>query len=58
VLDELGLIEFEPGRLRCQVLEAPRTELDRSAAYRAYRERLAVISRALEDEPTMRTLAA
>jgi len=58
VLGELGLIAFDPDRLTCQVLEAPRTELDRSAAYRAYRERLAAVSRALENEPAMHTLAA
>jgi single-stranded-DNA-specific exonuclease len=53
VLEELGLIAYarlEEGGPSCRVPAATRTELERSAAYRAYRARLAAIERALAPE--------
>jgi hypothetical protein len=50
VLSELGLIAYErdgAGHPACRVLEAPRTELEKSAAYRAYAARLAEAERRL-----------
>ena len=43
VLTELGLVACEPAAsgYAARVLEAPRTELDRSPTYRAAAERLA-----------------
>jgi single-stranded-DNA-specific exonuclease len=50
VLSELGLIEFTADPPACRMLEAGRTDLERSAAYRACGERLAAIERALAAE--------
>jgi hypothetical protein len=53
VLTELELIEYTAaadGGPACRVLEASRTELERSAAYRDCAERLATIERALATE--------
>jgi single-stranded-DNA-specific exonuclease len=50
VLTELGLVEFSADPPACRILETPRTELERSAAYRAAAERLAAIERALAAE--------
>ncbi|MEA2364119.1 MAG: single-stranded-DNA-specific exonuclease [Thermoleophilaceae bacterium] len=50
VLGELALIEFTADPPACRVLEADRTDLERSAAYRACAERLAAIERALAAE--------
>ncbi|MEA2481126.1 MAG: single-stranded-DNA-specific exonuclease [Thermoleophilaceae bacterium] len=50
VLSELGLVAYErdgAGRPACRVLDAPRTALERSAAYRAYMARLAEAERRL-----------
>ena len=50
VLAELGLIAYEhdgAGHPAARVLDAPRTELERSAAYRAYMARLAAVERRL-----------
>jgi hypothetical protein len=53
VLSELAVVEFTPDPPACRVLEADRTDLGRSAAYRACGERLAAIERALAaDLPT------
>jgi single-stranded-DNA-specific exonuclease len=52
VLRELGLVAYErdgAGHPACRVLEAPRTELEKSAAYRAYAARLADAERRLAD---------
>jgi hypothetical protein len=46
VMSELGLVEWPSGRL----LEARRTDLERSATYRTCRERLALVERALRPE--------
>lgn len=40
VLTELGLVSFDEATPALTLLDAPRTDLDRSAAYRAYGERL------------------
>jgi single-stranded-DNA-specific exonuclease len=50
VLTELELIELSLDPLGCRVLEAGRTELERSSTYRACAERLAAIERALASE--------
>jgi single-stranded-DNA-specific exonuclease len=50
VLVELGLVAVDRERRAVAVPVAGRTELERSPAYRAYRERLAVIERALGSE--------
>jgi hypothetical protein len=50
VLTELELIELSLDPLGCRVLEAGRTELERSSTYRACAERLAAIERALAPE--------
>jgi single-stranded-DNA-specific exonuclease len=50
VLSELGLIELTADPPACRILEADRTDLERSAAYRACGERLAAIERALAAE--------
>ncbi len=47
VLQELELVQVAADVPSVTVLDAPRTELERSAAYRAYRERLARFERAL-----------
>jgi single-stranded-DNA-specific exonuclease len=49
VLGELSLLCYE-GEERCTVLEARRTELESSAAFRAYRARHEAIERALAPE--------
>jgi single-stranded-DNA-specific exonuclease len=50
VLGELALIEFTADPPSCRVLESDRTDLERSATYRACAERLAAIERALGAE--------
>ena len=53
ILTELELVEYTAaaaGGPACRVLEAARTELERSAAYRDCAERLATIERALATE--------
>lgn len=45
VLVELGLVELQAERRACRVLDAPRTELERSPAYRAYSARLELARR-------------
>ena len=50
VLGELGLVEFDPSAVRSRVLDAPRTELERSASFRAAAERLARSERCLAAE--------
>jgi single-stranded-DNA-specific exonuclease len=50
VLTELGLVELTLDPPACRVLEAQRTDLERSASYRAATERLAAIERALAAE--------
>jgi hypothetical protein len=50
VLGELGLVEFRADPPSCRVLEAERTDLERSATYRSCAERLAAIERALAPE--------
>lgn len=47
VLVELGHGAYEPAERSCRVLEAERTSLERSAAYRAYGRRLAEAERYL-----------
>nr|MDQ3936722.1 hypothetical protein [Actinomycetota bacterium] len=54
VLTELGLVAFEPtaaGGRSARVLDAPRTELDRSPTYRACAARLAEAERYLATAP-------
>jgi single-stranded-DNA-specific exonuclease len=58
VLTELGLVDFDPAAPACRMIPASRTELERSASYRVYRQRLAAIARALEGEPAIRAMAA
>jgi hypothetical protein len=51
VLRELGLVALEhdgAGHRACRVLDAPRTELEKSDAYRAYAARLADAERRLD----------
>jgi len=50
VLEELALVELTREPPACRVIEAPRTSLERSSVYRACRERLTMIERALETE--------
>jgi hypothetical protein len=50
VLDELELVEFALERRSCRVREGVRADLTRSSAFRASRERLAAIERALAAE--------
>jgi len=50
VLTELGLVEFGADPPACRVLEARRTDLERSASYRAASQRLAAIEQALAAE--------
>ena len=50
VLTELELIELSLDPLGCRVLEAGRTDLERSPTYRTCAERLAAIARALAPE--------
>jgi single-stranded-DNA-specific exonuclease len=50
VLTELGLIRFSAAQRSCRLLDAERTDLERSATYRRSRGRLAQIERALEPE--------
>jgi single-stranded-DNA-specific exonuclease len=50
VLAELALVDFDVESRSCRVLEAPRTELARSAAYGACHSRLAAIERTLAGE--------
>ena len=50
VLTELGLIELDVAEPTSRVVRTERTELERSPAYRAYRERLSLIERALGSE--------
>ena len=57
VLTELGLVVFEPPA-SCRVTDAGRTDLERSPAYRAYRDRLAAIANALGDEVADRAAVA
>ena len=47
ILDELGLVELALEEPRCRALDGVRTDLELSAAYRAYRGRLAAAERAL-----------
>jgi single-stranded-DNA-specific exonuclease len=47
VLTELGLIELDPAARVCRILDAARRDLDLSPTYRACREQLAAIERAL-----------
>jgi single-stranded-DNA-specific exonuclease len=47
ILDELGLVELALEEPRCRALDGVRTDLELSAAYRAYRVRLAAAERAL-----------
>ncbi len=65
VLRELGLVACErdgAGHPACRVLDAPRTALEKSAAYRAYAARLADAERrlaaALPDAPRSRAAPA
>ncbi len=50
VLTELGLVELTFDPPACRVLQAQRTDLEHSAAYRAAAERLAAIEQALAAE--------
>ena len=50
VLTELGLVELALDEPRCSVVEGVRSDLELSPSYRAYRERLAGIERALAGE--------
>ena len=47
VLTELSLIELDPAARTCRVLDAVRSDLERSPTYRASRDELAAIERAL-----------
>jgi single-stranded-DNA-specific exonuclease len=47
VLTELGLIELDPAARTCRVLDAVQSDLELSPTYRASREQLAAIERAL-----------
>jgi single-stranded-DNA-specific exonuclease len=64
VLSELGLIAYErdgAGHPAARVLDAPRTELERSPAYQSYMARLAAIEKRLAPapaEPVQQTLVA
>ena len=50
VLTELGLIELDPAARTCRVLDAGRSDLDRSPTYLASRDELTAIERALAPE--------
>ena len=50
VLTELGLVELALDEPRCSVIQGVRSDLELSPSYRAYRERLAGIERALAGE--------
>ncbi len=50
ILGELGLVELALDEPRCVVVEGIRADLELSPSYRAYRERLAAIERALAGE--------
>jgi single-stranded-DNA-specific exonuclease len=50
VLTELELVEFSADPPACRILDAPRTDLERSGTYRAAAERLGVIELALAAE--------
>jgi single-stranded-DNA-specific exonuclease len=50
ILGELGLVELVLDEPRCVVVEGIRADLELSPSYRAYRERLAGIERALAGE--------
>jgi hypothetical protein len=50
VLTELSLIELDTQTLACRVLEGVRSDLELSATYRACRDQLAAIERALAGE--------
>jgi single-stranded-DNA-specific exonuclease len=50
VLTELGLVEFDANGPSCKVIQTGRTDLERSATYRACVDRLAAIERALAAE--------
>jgi hypothetical protein len=50
ILGELGLVELALDEPRCVVVEGIRADLELSLSYRAYRERLAGIERALAGE--------
>jgi single-stranded-DNA-specific exonuclease len=61
VLRELGLVAYErdgAGHPACRVLDAPRTDLERSAAYRTYMARLADAERRLAASTPRRPAAA
>lgn len=51
VLQELELVELDAAAHSCRALDAPRTELERSPAYRAYVERLEATRRYLGAVP-------
>jgi single-stranded-DNA-specific exonuclease len=51
VLHELALVELDPAARSCRTIDAPRTALDRSAAYRAYVGRLDAVRRYLGVAP-------
>ena len=50
VLEELNLIELDPAARSCRVLDAVRSELERSPTYRASRDELSAIEHALAPE--------
>jgi hypothetical protein len=50
VLTELGLVRLSLDPVACRVLDAPRTELERSQEFRDCAARLAEIERALAGE--------
>jgi single-stranded-DNA-specific exonuclease len=59
VLEELALLEFDAESRSCRVLDATRTDLERSSTYRACTARLVAIERALRAElPAPRAKAA
>jgi single-stranded-DNA-specific exonuclease len=58
VLGELGLVEFDPTTLVCRVIDSARTDLERSPAYRGYRDRLSAVARALESDRAKRAAVA
>jgi single-stranded-DNA-specific exonuclease len=58
VLTELGLVELELDPPSCRVLEAVRSDLELSPAYRASRDRLAAAEQALAPELPARLPAA
>jgi hypothetical protein len=60
VLTELTLIELDPHARTCRVLDAGRSELERSPTYRAARDELTATERALAPElpRTLETAAA